>query len=221
MRSMELYFKASINTNYSPIIQVSDDNWLCNLDPSNFADFIHFDIYEFEESDDELYTDKKPIGFISGVFFDIDLAQESNIHIFDLFDSHNDEYEAVYEALIGKDGEFNDDMVGLSRNILYLDRLYISPEFRRKGIGYFVISNIEELIRYCYHFEYGCLIIKPYPLEMIEGELSPVKNEKLFNTLLKKLIKLYKQLGFKLAPDNKHMYINTDYIVHRKRLIKK
>ena len=209
MNTEKLRFKVTSSNKPIPVIGINETRWLKELEPN----YLVMDICI------QIYNKKQKIGYITGLFFDINFAMNAELSISDMFDAHSQEALEVYEALMDDNGELNYSIIGLEGNILYVERFYIDAEYRSQGIGFFVLSHFEDIIRYSLHISIGCIVIKPVPLEVSESGLAPVKNKRQYNLMRKKLICFYKQAGFSRIPKNDFMHINTDYRVRRLRVL--
>lgn len=82
-------------------------------------------------------------------------------------------------------------------NVFLLEHLYIDPKYRGSGIGFYVLSILEQLLSHICRFDIGCILTKPIPLDQSEKGLIAEKDQKKYAKYKEDLKQLLKQAGFK------------------------
>ena len=145
---------------------------------------------------------RKIIADVSGIFFDEDKIKYeygSIVEIADMIDS--DVYESVKALYKSKiyNQEIDEEKYFLPLFSCYIQRIYVYPEYRNKGIARFIFKNLDQLFLYLFNTNIHCLFIIPKPQEPIKRE----KYKEWKNTpdedgmILKRMIKLLKMEGYK------------------------
>lgn len=114
----------------------------------------------------------------------LDKLTNEELPIFDIADSISGDMLCIISPFIDEKGDIKPQYWGMS--MLYIESIYIKPEFRGKGIGSIVLKFIvEELLNFS-----PIITIIPNPVEIKDKESNEFKKE------LRKLIDLYESLGF-------------------------
>ena len=162
-----------------------------------------FTIYK---TDDE-FNKEDQIGEIEMTYMDICMAEENGYDIFMLFDMIDAEKEGVFNYLFDYNGEANEEYVGMDKDVLYIDKIYIERKYRSDGIGSKIVSELPKLIRNILKLRPGCLVLLANPFEMESGELIANRNKE----NIEKLIKFYINNGFERIEDTQYLVRNMDF----------
>lgn len=83
-------------------------------------------------------------------------------------------------------------------------------KFRGLGIASYVLISLNDILEYSVNLSPNVLILLPAPQEIGEdGLLQEVRDEKINENNKKRLIKLYKKLGFEKLEDSNYMIKRT------------
>ncbi|MBQ3413935.1 MAG: GNAT family N-acetyltransferase [Clostridia bacterium] len=162
-----------------------------------------FTIYK---TDDEL-NKQEQIGKVEMTYMDVYMAEETGYGIFDLFDLIDSEKQGVCEYLFDFDGEQNDKYVGMDRDVLYIDEIFIEKKYRNMGIGSLIVKELPRLIRQILKLRPGCLVLLANPFEIEGKEFKPTRDKK----KIEKLIKFYSRNGFQRINDTQYLAKNMDF----------
>lgn len=155
---------------------------------------------------DEELDKKEQIGIIEMTYMDVWMAEETGWSIFDLFDLIDSEKQGVYQYLYDDD-EPNEIYVGMDRDVLYVDKIFIEEKYRKRGIGSKIVKEIPKLVKQILKLRPGCIVLLANPYEIEGNELKPSndKNE------IERLIKFYEKNGFQRIEDTQYVVRNMDF----------
>lgn len=162
-----------------------------------------FTIYK---TDDKL-NKQEQIGKIEMTYIDVYMAEETGYGVFDLFDLIDSEKQGVCEYLFDFDGEQNDKYVGIDRDVLYIDEIFIEKKYRNMGIGSLIVKELPRLIRQILKLRPGCLVLLANPFEIKKKEFKPTRDKK----KIEKLIRFYAKNGFERIENTQYLVKNMDY----------
>ena len=190
-----------IDTDLEEAIRSQEDNERYIID-------IYIDILGIEEGTGEEIS----IGKLEGNFFESEFAMEDT-DFYQICDCAGRDLEPLAEAIIDKDGNVKENICEFHKNLMYIDRIYVEEKYRNIGIASFVIESISELLEYTVSLSPHTLILLPKPQEKNkEEELCNIEDEEEKEICMKKLINLYKRLGFKKIRSSNYMIKKQAYI---------
>lgn len=158
------------------------------------------------KTDDEL-NKQEQIGRIEMTYMDVWMAEETGYGVFDLFDLIDSEKQGVCEYLFSFDGEKNDEYVGMDRDVLYIDEIFIEKKYRNMGIGSKIVKELPRLIKQVLKLRPGCVVLLANPFEIKGKEFKPTSDKE----TIEKLIKFYAKNGFQRIEDTQYLVKNMDY----------
>ncbi len=161
-----------------------------------------FTIYK---TDNEL-NKQEQIGKVEMTYMDVWMAEEIGWSIFDLFDLIDSEKQGVYEYLFDDD-EPNDNYVGMDRDVLYIDEIFIEKKYRNMGIGSIIVKELPRLIKQILKLRPGCIVLLANPFEIEGKDFKPTRDKK----KIEKLIKFYAKNGFTRIENTQYLVKNMDY----------
>ncbi len=164
-----------------------------------------FSIYK---TDDEL-NKQEQIGKVEMTYMDVYMAEETGYGVFDLFDLIDSEKQGVCEYLFDFDGEQNDKYVGIDRDVLYIDKIFIEEKYRNIGIGSLIVKELPKLIKQILKLKPGCLVLFANPFEIENDKFKPTRDKK----KIKKLIDFYTKNGFERIKETQYLVKNMDKII--------
>ena len=162
-----------------------------------------FTIYK---TDDDL-NKQEQIGQIEMTYMDVYMAEETGYGVFDLFDLIDSEKQGVCEYLFDFDGEQNDKYVGIDRDVLYIDKIFIEKKYRNVGIGSLIVKELPRLVRQILKLRPGCIVLLANPFEIEEKKFKPTRDKK----KIEKLIQFYSRNGFQRIEDTQYLAKNMDF----------
>lgn len=113
-------------------------------------------------------------------------------------------------AIVDKNGDIKEEICEFDENLMYIDRIYIEEQYRGLGIATYVINSLNSILEYSVNLSPDVLILLPVPQEKgRDGLLTEVRDEQKKKECLKKLLKLYKRLGFTKIRGSKYMIKRT------------
>lgn len=153
--------------------------------------------------------EKVKIGKLIGNFFESEIVMD-DISFYDLCDSIGTDLEHMASAIVDEDECIMDDICEFDENLMYIDRIYIEEKFRGLGIASYVLISLNDILEYSVNLSPNVLILLPAPQEIgKDGLLQEVRDEKINENNKKRLIKLYKKLGFEKLEDSNYMIKRT------------
>lgn len=157
------------------------------------------------KTDEELIKQER-IGKIEMTYMDVLMAEETGWSIFDLFDLIDSEKQGVYKYLFDDD-EPNSNYVGMDRDVLYIDKIFIEKKYRNMGIGSKLVEELPRLIKQIIKLRPGCIVLLANPFEIEVDELKPTREKK----KIEKLIEFYTRNGFQRIKDTQYLVKNMDF----------
>ncbi|MBQ2835803.1 MAG: GNAT family N-acetyltransferase [Clostridia bacterium] len=149
------------------------------------------------------------IGKLEGNFFESQFVMDDT-SFFDVCDCVGRDLEPLAEVIIDRDGDIKENICDYHENLMYIDRIYVEEKYRNIGIASLVIESLNELLEYTVNLEPHTLILLPKPQEKDkDGHLHNIEYEEEKNICMKKLIKLYRKLGFKKIRNSNYMMKKT------------
>lgn len=160
---------------------------------------------DYDEEDCVYVGDKKEIGHISGIYFDIRNAITAGMNLMDTLDEISADTFIIYEALLcGMDeDEIYEEYVMGEQNIFHLTHLSIDEKFRNKGIGSYTVKHLRQIIYYLYSLNIGTILLHASPLTE-RGEFEE-NSEKVIEGR-KRLRSFYRNLGYNDTDIELYMY---------------
>lgn len=158
------------------------------------------------KTDDEL-NKQEQIGKIEMTYMDVWMSEEVGYSVFDLFDLIDSEKQGVCEYLFDFDGEPNDKYVGIDKDVLYIDEIFIEKNYRNMGIGSLIVKEFPKLIRQILKLRPGCIVLLANPFEIDEKEFKPIRDK----NKIERLIKFYTKNGFERIDNTQYLVRNMDY----------
>ena len=175
--------------------------------------------------EDMEYNDKYITYFFIDIFFsDLDSDTETKIGVlkgcyitpedymtdgifFEVCDAESQELSVMAESIIGKNWELNEEFVDGSDCIAYISKLFIYEEYRKNGIGSYILNELKSILEYYSRDVITKIILLPEPLVLDnENEIAPVSDEDTNKKELKQnLIEFYKKNGFDEINDSGYM----------------
>lgn len=170
---MYLTYKITTSRNKSRVKLETDFN----------ASIFELDKYFFNFTILALWNNKK-MAIIEGIIFDNDLIANDDEDIAYIADSIEG---SVAEAIAMLDNEHV-----TYGEVCYIERFYVFPEVRQKGIGSYLLANLKDILKFLFNanIEFFTTFINPY--NNIEKEWIESGDEK----MKKLMIKVFTKYGF-------------------------
>lgn len=211
-----LKFIAHSSNLESPYIDLGEEDWVMHSDPEDvFIGNITIDILgvieENEDIDaDELYITKK-IGEVSGVYFNTEFAINSGQGIYDLFNSYSADAEELYHYLFDKDESPKLEYFELNHSVFNLDYIFIEEEYRKKGIGTFVLQQLDNIMQATLNHSAGCFVCIPLPTIITDkGDDKYISYDKSDKKLISKLRNTMRSCGYRSIKGSQYLYKNNE-----------
>lgn len=197
-------------------LSYSKDVTLDNISKDQFDEDNYFFDLEIKiitcdsiENEDE-YTE---IGFMKLTFFDSEMICNDHADITEIIDSRSQEfYDAVNCLFDAEENFLSDEYLNerLDGSILYLERLYIMPQYRQYGYGRETMKNLDQIISKLCGLNFSCMVMVPAAFEYKdadtyedfcnEEEITDGKN------LSNKLATFYQKYGFRPIGGHRTLY---------------
>jgi len=165
---------------------------------------IHIDIYGYPNED--LNEDEKvKVGVLWGTNIEPEIIME-DYSFWEACDIHSQELCDMATA-ITENGSIMEKICDFDKELFFLDRIFIEPQYRGYGIGTCVIRMVPQILKYSLNIFLGSIVILPKAQERNkEGRIAQLEDKDLDKQKTAQLIKYYKKLGFKLTKNRKFMY---------------
>ncbi len=163
-----------------------------------------YDVDEDDFSGDFEEEDLNLVAIIEAILFNYDLIEEDGEDVIDVADSiEADVYSNIYELKNSKYFDEDDIYIG---DICSLERFYIAPKYRRRGVGKYLMENLCDIIKYHSNIEVGYIVTFIKPMDYTDEKWVDVKNSK---DMKKIMVDFYKKNGFKrIRKSNYFVYKN-------------
>ena len=190
--------------NVEAIGDINDEEINISYSDENLLNKIYF--LTIFKTDDE-FNRQEQIGRIEMTYMDVYMAEETGYSVFELFDLIDSEKQGVYEYLFDFNGEQNDKYVGIDRDVIYIDEIFIEKKYRNIGIGSLIVKELPRLIKQMLKLRPGCLVLLANPFEIEGKEIKPTRDK----NKIEKLIKFYSRNGFQRIENTQYLTINMDF----------
>lgn len=161
--------------------------WYGDMEPLN-----HINIYraEIELFIDEEFQEKIVVGEVICYYLDAYDYKDFALDLRDIADSKSGDFYSSVVAVTDNKGQILEDY--FYQGILYIDRYYIDPAYRGKGIGQLVLPLIMNVAGK----GAGVITVIPCPMEA-DGRRKIKKDDPRYKEMKKRLDSFYKRFGFK------------------------
>jgi len=149
------------------------------------------------------------IGIVCGTWINCcrELQQEFPFLIF--CDIISQELYEFAEAITDKRGYIRNSVLGVPCKILYLDQLYLEPEYRGLGIGSYVFENFQGLFHFAHNFDYDVVCLTPIPQERNEGGVISKLEAVDYDERRRALVRFYQKAGARFINGSEFMLKKT------------
>jgi GNAT superfamily N-acetyltransferase len=197
----------------SIVFNISSRHYLLRKEAKQLVTNMDIEICRHDESQDEDIQIGEALAFL--VRSDLSLAYGS---LFQVMDAHSQTLSDVYSALFRENDEsINrlDEYDIFGTNILFIDYLYLHPEYRGYGLGRPILMGIIE--------EISCgadvVIIEPVPVRFEDEDKNaklqlPFLNDEEYELARKKLCDYWKPLSFKPVEGTERFQFLSVNIMH-------
>lgn len=167
------------------------------VDNIRFADeyyYFYFDLYFFKG--------KNQISEVHGLAFDEEANDDNDYAIGDIADDLSGDAGIAIFTMLQSD-LYNDILLGsvfTNTYSVYIDKVYVDPEYRNKGIGKYILDNLRSILQHTFNISTRCFTIVPRP--QIPNEEDEWENDPDINGEKRKImIKVIEQAGYKQIED--------------------
>ena len=181
-------------------IKVTTNNLLLN-DVSTECDFK--DSHYFPDGSHsfvttlELSQKETKVAFISITLFDLNAIEDAECDLLDIADQYDSDTHAAISSLVqsGIADDVGDNNIFKRPFIAYIKRFYVEPNFREKGIGSWILLNLQDILLYSLNIDIRAFVTLPSPetpnadYTCWEDDNHKPKYEELKMALIKMLLK--------------------------------
>lgn len=140
--------------------------------------------------ENENFSEHPKIGRVSGTLVLCDQLIADGYDPLEICDAESADLEYMMSALTDEGGPLNVQIGDPMLNVLYINELTISNDFRRKGIGSRILQEIPYLVRNMNHIMIDILTYCPIPIERNryketdkDSKVRKIINQRIMNTL--------------------------------------
>lgn len=171
--------------------------------PNDLSDHIqHFSVDIGYSPDD---GQERKAGFLNGMVFDSSVCCEDSF--FDIADDHDADLYELAKAITDEDGEIREEYLAFDENAVYLDNLYIEPDYRNMGIGSYTACHIHKLLRSANLWGHTYFLIAVPIHRTKEGNITLLDmSEKEAQIFQNRLFSLFSDCGYTRIGDTPFMY---------------
>lgn len=178
----DLRIKMSLDSSFH--LSANDDKfeWTVYMEPNDlYLSNIFGRMFVYNEDTDE----ETLVGNLAGILVDCKHIEENGESLHNICDAHSGDMEYIASSLCDGD-ELKPEYGGDNSKFLYLDRLYIEPEYRNCGLGARVLEELPQLIYYSAHMIIDFTVLFAQAVEKIDDQYKRVdEGEDLHNRLRK------------------------------------
>ena len=196
-----------IELNMSSSQRVSD--WLMINEPDDYINSCYIEITMNLANEEGEDSDNSENAIVVGnaICYYINVysqATDTFVDIADITESHDGDLFTAVSPLLNKEGLLKEEFGLAGFNVLYIDKFYILPEYRGKGIGQLVLPMIIDLLgQGC-----GAATIIPAPTED-NGEERLEKTDPRYNKVMKQMTNLLEKNGFNIVNVQDHVWAKS------------
>lgn len=126
-----------------------------------------------------------------------------DVSLFEASDAHSQETLDLYEIFFDKESVFHKNLFNNFKEIWYLERFVIEPQFQNMGLGTAIINWMSRFLCRCK----GTLVVRPRPLKINEIRDDRISIEaKDSPDLQRMLVSFYDRQGFAKLLNTPYMY---------------
>lgn len=197
------------------VLKISTRKAISRWEPDDYVSHVKVSVCRHDESTDQ----DTEIGEAICLYVDNDLANNQGISEFAVMDAYSDELVDVHSALFDSETDFckhailehTPDIIG--RSVLYIESIYLLPEYRGFGWGLLSILGIIDEVG-----KGAALVVLPtLPIRFRDEELNkrlalPPLTEEEEGQARARLIDYFAAVGFDPVPGNDNLlYLSTAY----------
>lgn len=157
------------------------------------------DEYSFQGNFDFVLKEEKchsgiELATVSGIFFDENKILNEGQDVVDIADMFtSDTYEAI-DVLMRSElfqREIDEDKSMTPLFNCYIERVFINPEYRNKGLGNYIFNNLDQIFLHCFNTLIRCFVILPAPQILIGGQWRDAddKDSEMLKVMINTLVK--------------------------------
>lgn len=133
-----------------------------------------------------------------GIFFDEDGMYDNDFSAIDVADMFDSDTESAMSFLVESqmyNQELNEDKVIMSLHSGYIERFYVYPKYRNRGLANYILNNLEEILLFCFNIKVHSLVTYPKPqCPDLKGEWVDYPDED--GAIKRLMIKIFNKHGF-------------------------
>ena len=167
------------------------------------ADHTESDDYEIEWDENEL----KVAASVKFRFFDVVAMENNGVDPLFIADAYDGDVLAGMEAVLNSplmnefDERISEDKRFRDPTDVYIERLYVYPEYRNEGIASMIMENLRNILKVKFNVEPRFIFTVPCPQEPGENGCMENTND---DKMLKLMIKFIESNGFQKLGDSNY-----------------
>lgn len=197
---MKLKIKVSSSRNEIEWIDINEPFSQCIDEMEEYSFRAFLSIFEEDTLVAEVY----------GVVFDEEKIINEGQDIVDIADMYDGDTEGAISTLIKSKiykQELDENLIFTSPYSCYIEKVYVNPEYRGKGIGKYIFNNLYDIFLHCLNIHIRCFIIYPKPQQPDdEGNWENSPDED--GSMKKLMIDVIKKSGYREIGKSGYFAIN-------------
>lgn len=150
------------------------------------------------------------IALVNGTFFDEDRIMNEGESLVNVADMINGDIYGAISSLVDDElftQGLNENKAMLPLFSCYIERVYIYPNYRNRGIASFVFNNLEQIFWHSFNTPIHCFVIYPKPQQPVsEHEWIDYPDDD--GEMLKQMINVISKVGYQKLGDTGYYAIN-------------
>lgn len=155
-----------------------------------------------------IFEEDNLVAEVSGIVFDEQKILNEGQDIVDIADMYDSDTFGAISTLIESKiykQELDENLIFTPPYSCYVEKVYVEPEYRRKGIAKYIFNNLYEIFLHCLNIHIRCFVIYPNPQQPNEKGIW----ENLSDEDMKKLmINVIKKSGYRRIGKSGYFAIN-------------
>lgn len=155
-----------------------------------------------------IFEEDNLVAEVSGIVFDEQKILNEGQDIVDIADMYDSDTFGAISTLIESKiykQELDENLIFTPPYSCYIEKVYVEPEYRRKGIAKYIFNNLYEIFLHCLNIHIRCFVIYPNPQQPNEKGIW----ENLSDEDMKKLmINVIKKSGYRRIGKSGYFAIN-------------
>lgn len=171
-----------------------DNDFGSDIEDYKYSYYISIKVFDIdaEDIDEEKTEGLNLVAIIEARLFNIDEIENDGEDLIDIADRIDQEtYENIYELFNSK--IYDEDRI-YQAHACYLERFYVMPDYRKKGIGKYLLENLSKILKYQTNADIRYTILQVVPLNYTNDKWQRIKKCSEMKNFMKSM---YEKAGFK------------------------